>query len=344
MDQLRPEALKAKFDEHCRQRSFLKGVAIFVTGAILFVMCVVGIATASSIYAMVIWAILKGLSVGLLFIIGHDACHSALTPNRFINHLLARLAFLPSLTPFTAWELGHNRLHHGWTNLKGKDYVWTPYSVAEFHCLSATRRKLEQIYRTPLGVGLYALIEIWWKHMIHPRSTDREKMNRVDYHSDRLLVLVFLGVDYSGMVLASPGAMTPLVLITFFIWGIVVPLLIWNWMFGFLIFMHHTHPKICWYDKQDEWSFYLGQVQGTVHIVFPRIIGILLHHIMEHTAHHVDPRIPLYELAQCQSRLEESLSDAVIVERWSIKYFMKLLSSCQLYDYENKQWLTFEGH
>jgi hypothetical protein len=45
-----------------------------------------------------------------------------------------------------------------------------------------------------------------------------------------------------------------------------------------------------------------------------------------------------------QSRLEESLHDAVIVERWSVNYFMNLLSSCQLYDYKNKQWLTFDGH
>jgi len=343
MDQLRPEALKEKFDGRCRQRSLLKGAAIFLSGALLFVVCVLGVAMSSSTYAMMIWAVLKGLSIGLLFIIGHDACHSALTPNRLINHLLARLAFLPSLTPFTAWKLGHNCLHHGWTNLKGKDYVWTPYSVAEFRCLSAARRKLEKIYRTPLGVCLYALIEIWWKHMIHPRSTDREKMSRFGYHSDRLLVIAFLALDYSVMIAVSPRALTPLILVTFLIVGIVIPLLIWNWMFGFLIFMHHTHPRIRWYDKQDEWSFYLGQVQGTVHIVFPSIIGILLHNIMEHTAHHVDPRIPLYALAKCQRRLEASFPNAVIVEHWSPKYFMNLLSSCQLYDYENKRWLTFEG-
>ncbi len=67
------------------------------------------------------------------------------------------------MTPYSLWELGHNLAHHGFTNLKGRDYVWTPYSPHEFARLSWVRRRLEHIYRSGVGQGVYYMIEMWWK-------------------------------------------------------------------------------------------------------------------------------------------------------------------------------------
>jgi acyl-lipid omega-6 desaturase (Delta-12 desaturase) len=72
------------------------------------------------------------LWIARLFVIGHDACHGSYTPNKTLNKWIGRIAFLPSLTPYSLWEIGHNLAHHGFTNLKGRDYVWTPYSPSEF--------------------------------------------------------------------------------------------------------------------------------------------------------------------------------------------------------------------
>ena len=77
-------------------------------------------------------SLLMWIQIARLFIIGHDACHQSLTANRMLNKWLGRLVFLPSLTPFKLWELGHNMAHHGFTNLRGKDYVWAPFSTEEF--------------------------------------------------------------------------------------------------------------------------------------------------------------------------------------------------------------------
>ncbi|EWS58794.1 Fatty acid desaturase [Methylibium sp. T29-B] len=53
-----------------------------------------------------------GFVIGRLFILGHDACHQSLTPHRRLNRWLGRLVFLPSLTPYSLWEVGHNVVHH----------------------------------------------------------------------------------------------------------------------------------------------------------------------------------------------------------------------------------------
>ena len=60
-----------------------------------------------------LWGLLAGVATAMLFVLGHDACHGSLTPSPRLNRWIGSLAFLPSLTPFSAWELGHNQTHHG---------------------------------------------------------------------------------------------------------------------------------------------------------------------------------------------------------------------------------------
>lgn len=59
-----------------------------------------------------------------LFVLGHDACHQSLTPHRRLNRWLGHLVFMPSLTPYSLWDLSHNVVHHGYTSLKDFDFVW----------------------------------------------------------------------------------------------------------------------------------------------------------------------------------------------------------------------------
>ena len=45
------------------------------------------------------------------------------------------------------------------------------------------------------------------------------------------------------------------------------------------------------------------------------LLNRLFHNILEHTAHHVDPRIPLYNLPDVQARLESVYPSDILVER-----------------------------
>src|SRR5437660_7508067 len=73
-----------------------------------------------------------GVLLAVLFVVGHDACHGSFTSRRWMNQSIGRIAFLPTLTPFSTWELSHNLTHHIYTNLKQLDYVWTPLSKREY--------------------------------------------------------------------------------------------------------------------------------------------------------------------------------------------------------------------
>ena len=67
--------------------------------------------------------------------------------------------------------------------------------------------------------------------------------------------------------------------------GFVLPLCVWNALIGFVVYMHHTHTSVAWYDNKHDWSAASPFVSTTVHLTFGRGVGRFLHNIMEHTAH-----------------------------------------------------------
>ena len=52
-----------------------------------------------------------------------------------------------------------------------------------------------------------------------------------------------------------------------FLMCLLVPWLIFHWLFGIVTLQHHTHPRARWFKTLDDWSFYEGQVANTVHVV-----------------------------------------------------------------------------
>jgi omega-6 fatty acid desaturase (delta-12 desaturase) len=104
----------------------LKAIALLTLDSLLWLACIAATVYFENILVKVLFGIVAGFITGRIFILGHDACHQSFTPYRNLNKVLGRIAFLPSLTPYSLWDIGHNVVHHGQTNLKGFDFVWAP--------------------------------------------------------------------------------------------------------------------------------------------------------------------------------------------------------------------------
>ena len=115
-------------------------------------------------------------------------------------------------------------------------------------------------------------------------------------------------------------------------------------MIGFVVYVHHTHTSVSWYSDKSEWLRAQPFVSTTVHLVFPLKWGAAMHHIMEHTAHHVDMSVPLYKLKQAQAKLEEMLPGRIIVQKFSWAWYFHTAKLCKLYDTQKKCWLDFKGN
>ena len=278
------------------------------------------------------------IATSRLFVIGHDACHQSLTPSRALNRIIGRLCFLPSLTPYSLWEVGHNVAHHGYNNLRGHDYVWVPLSPAQYAALPMRRRVLEKYYRSGIGFGLYYLIELWWKRLYFPRR-HLVPVQRPIFLLDNLLVTAFACGQVASIAWVAARADSNGVSALLF--GVVIPFLLWSGCIGFVTYCQHTHPSIAWYASKAEWTSEKAFLQSTAHNHFTFPMGGLFHWIFEHPAHHVDMLIPFYQLRAAQSAFHASAGEMSRVVNLTWADYWRNARACGLYDFELSRWLAF---
>lgn len=312
---------------------FLMDLAIFVGGVALVLID-------SGLIWKVVGSLLATAGIVRLFLIGHDACHGAFFKNKLLNDIVGRIAFLPSMTAFSLWDVGHNVAHHGFNNLKGRDQVWAPFSKEEFDALPGYRKVLERIYRSGAGWGLYYFLELWWKKLYF--ATKRQiGASRAKYHWDSALVTLAMIAWVAIVALVAVQTEQNVWLLLAF--GVIVPFALWNVVMGFVVFVHHTHPAIAWFQQRHEWQRYRAYLTATVHVKFPFGIDRLMHNIMEHNAHHLNPRIPMYQLRRAQQLLNERFNDQFQSYRMNWQTYRECVRSCKLYDFANHAWLDFKG-
>jgi omega-6 fatty acid desaturase (delta-12 desaturase) len=333
--------VRRQLDDNLRQRILWLGSASFVAGTIAWLCTMAGFILAPW-WAKGPLAVLNAFAIGVLFIIGHDACHGTLLPRRLWNRIAGRICLLPSLHPYTSWIHNHNGLHHGFTNVKEKDPGFPPLSLSEYTALSPWKRWLYRTGRSWYGLGLLYFTQMWLKWEVWPVPS-RTPRNPVAFRRDRLLVLAF-ALGWIGTLTGSAWFFGESIL-GYILLGFVVPQVIWNWLIGFITFQQHTHPLVPWYSERDRPSpsYFQAQVRATPHIVFPAPFRFLMRHVMEHTAHHADPAVPLYGLTDAQQSLEGAYSEDILCVRWTVRSFLSNIRVCRLYDYNCHCWVDYDG-
>lgn len=328
-----------------REDSVAIPLARFIVTAGLYAIGLFGALTLGPLAGRIGAALLVGIAGGQLFLIGHDAAHGSYTQGRRLNAVIGRLALLPSLHAFALWQRAH-RIHHRYTSLRDRDFVWTPLTKAEYDELGTIRRALERVYRSQfgLGLGLYYMIQIWLPRMVYPRrgaKGDRPASQRLD--SAIVAVFVVALVSASWWLSTSAGnaddvaSWLPIALV-----ALVLPLLYVHWMIGFVVFFNHTHPSIPWFGDRREWSFWTAQLRCSAHHGLGRC-PLLPNAVMSHTAHHFEPKVPTRRLRRAQRRLGSRFGGWITSYRPSLGELRRILHQCRLYDYANHRWLGFDG-
>src|SRR5690349_12940192 len=103
-------------DSHRRVNA--RALSLFAADTLAYFACLGGGIFVRPLAWKLLFSSLLGILITRLTVLAHDACHGSLLTTRRLNQIVGRLGFLPSLTPYNLWELGHNTIHHGYTNLK----------------------------------------------------------------------------------------------------------------------------------------------------------------------------------------------------------------------------------
>lgn len=332
--------VRGHFAADAHSRSTVWGVALAALSLGLWAATLAGIVLVPYWSVKLLLAVVNGLLIATAFVVGHDGGHGSLTPSRRLNRFLGRACLLPALHPFASWCHTHNALHHGFTNIKGKDPGFPPLTLEEYRALPAWQRWLERRYRTWYGLGLFYFVEMWLRWEMFP-NRENSPRDVAGFRFDRLCVIAFAAAWAGGLAwagLATDQSWWGLVLV-----GFVLPWALFNYFFGFTIFQHHTHPRIPWFRPEDGPTYFRTQVKSCPHIMMPKSVDAVMHQIMEHTAHHADAAVPLYRLPAAQKRIERAFRKEVVRILWTPANFMNVLRSCKLYDFAQHRWTDYNG-
>ena len=331
-------AVRAVIPPACYERPASRAMVALVQATALYAAAIVGLALTHRWWLTLLLWPLAGLAVAGLFVIGHDASHGALLNGRRANLFVARVCMLPSAHLESAWDLGHNRIHHGYTTREGFDFVWHPTTVEQYRTLGRFARLQHRLEWSCLGSGVYFIRTVWWNKMLRFRASDKRRHAVV---MDKLVVGLVLGTATAGSAVwgAFHGGLFDAVWMPVKL--LVVPFLLFAQIIGFTVYVHHVSPEIRWWQRR-EWSQFKGQMESTTILRIPRVVNrLFMHNIFVHVPHHVDVRIPFHQLPAAARAIAAAFPDTVRSSRLSVRAYLRATRNCKLYDFEHGRWLSY---
>ena len=218
-----------------------------------------------------------------VFIIFHDCAHGSFLPSKRANAWLGAALGLLVYAPFVRWRHDH-AVHHassGDLDRRGTGDVRT-LTVDEYLALSTRGRISYRILRNPLvmfGVGpIVAMV-------VGPRIVARDarpRMRRSVLRTDLALALVIGALCWSigwwqFLLVQGPAAL------------LAGSTGIW------LFYVQHQFEDAYW-ESAEVWSYAEAALRGSSYLRLPRVLQFFTGNIGFHHVHHLNARIPNYNL------------------------------------------------
>jgi acyl-lipid omega-6 desaturase (Delta-12 desaturase) len=218
-----------------------------------------------------------------VFIVFHDCAHGSFLPSKRANAWLGTTLGLLVYAPFLRWRHDH-AVHHatsGDLDRRGTGDVRT-LTVNEYRALSRRGRIGYHVLRNPLvmfGVGPIVAL------MVGPRIVARDarpRMRRSVLRTDLALALLIGGLCWSigwwqFLLVQLPAT---------FLAGATG---IW------LFYVQHQFEDVYW-ESADRWSYADAALRGSSYLRLPRVLQFFTGNIGFHHVHHLNARIPNYNL------------------------------------------------
>jgi len=304
----------------------------------LYALGVIGLMLTDHPLLLVLLWVYTGGIIGTLFIIAHDAAHGSLFKSKKLCRWVGQGLMLPGFHVYNAWIYGHNQVHHAYTCNEEKDFVWHPTNRAEFESMTPFSRFMHRIYWSAPGTGIYYLIEIWVKKMLLFKDFPKRQAAKVA--KDRAIVYTFMLV--SAIVLIGAGTLLGgSVAYGFWLWFkvLIVPFLLFNYAMAITIHLHHIHPDIPWFHG-DDWDYLSGALSSTV-VNVPRWLNFFTHNIFVHMPHHLDSRVPFYNLPKAADALRAKYGHQYREVPLDVLDYFRNTHACKIYDFDAQRWMKY---
>jgi omega-6 fatty acid desaturase (delta-12 desaturase) len=226
-----------------------------------------------------------------VFVVFHDCAHGSLFGSQRANSCAGTLLGLLVLSPFRCWRHGH-AVHHatsGNLDRRGVGDVQT-LTVAEYRSRPWRGQLGYRLFRNPLVMfGLGPLFAMIVSPRLVARGTRPSLRNSVLVTDAALAVIVgalcwlvgwedFLIVWAPAALLAGSAGI---------------------WLF----YVQHQFEGAYW-RRQGEWSYAEAALQGSSYLKLPKLLQFFTGNIGLHHVHHLNARIPNYNLQRAHDENE----------------------------------------
>ncbi len=217
------------------------------------------------------------------YIMFHDCVHGSLMRSKRANTWLVTALGLLVFTPFARWRYEH-LIHHATAGDLDRRFIGDVpmLTVAEYRAKPFFFRVGYRLYRTPLvmfGLGsIYSTVLM----QRFPTPAARNRQQRSVWLTN-LAVVAFVGA-----LCFAFGWQTVLF--------VELPLVILAGSVGiWLFYVQHQFDDTYW-ERTDEWSFTDAALRGSSHLSLPKVLQFFSGNIGFHHVHHLNPKIPNYNL------------------------------------------------
>ncbi|WP_251943406.1 fatty acid desaturase [Staphylococcus sp. Marseille-Q5304] len=274
----------------------------------------------------VISSIIASIFLVRTFIIFHDACHGSYLKKQSHNKILGNITGFLTFFPYERWRREHLIHHAGNGNLekRGTGDIWV-MTVTEYSEATKFKRLCYRIYRNPFVmfvIGPFFLVFVSNRFNVKDAKM-KERINT--WANNVLLLLVYGGLFY----LLGPAQFLAVFLPMVFISGMMG---IW------LFYIQHTFED-SYFEEPSEWDYVKTAIDGSSYYKLPKFMQWVTGNIGYHHVHHLNPRIPNYELETTHENvtpLQHATTISIAESLKSLKY--------KLYDESRKRFITFKEY
>jgi omega-6 fatty acid desaturase (delta-12 desaturase) len=260
-----------------------------------------------------------------IFIIFHDCCHKSFFTSRRANTIFGYITGIVTLTPYEDWWHAHARHHATFGDLdrRGVGDIWT-LTADEYKTASPLKRLAYWLYRNPLVMFGLGPSFLFFASFRYPQkgAGKRQRTSVIVTDIAILVIIITAGVTIGLRTYLLAQLPCMIVAATAGIW---------------LFYVQHQFEGVRW-ARHEDWDRIRAALEGSSYYKLPRVLQWVTCNIGFHHVHHIDPRIPNYNLQRCY----DEVIDLQKVKPLTIRRSLKSLRM-NLWDEQQQKLVSFRS-
>ncbi len=226
------------------------------------------------------------------FIIMHDCGHNSYFRSQKVSAIVGRICAFLTFTPYYDWRRSHAIHHASVSNLekRGIGDVWT-MTVDEYRQSTFATRLKYRVYRNPFFLFILAPILLFLVVFRFPLRSTKKKCLWSVLLTDLALALLITAISLTLGFMVFLKVFLPVVVIAS-ISGV--------WLF----YIQHQFKNVYW-AHTTKWDSVKAAMEGSSYYKLPALLRWFSGNIGYHHIHHLNSRIPNYNLKICYQEIPQ---------------------------------------